>query len=136
LVIKPNRKELAATFNRPVDTDAALHDAMRCAIDAGAHWIVVTLGAQGACLCNGQRFWHIPAPAIQVVNAIGSGDAFAAGLAAALFDRQPLPEAGVPEACLLAAACAAANALTDTTGFVRPQDVADLQRRIRLIPLN
>jgi len=44
-----------------------------------------------------------------------------AGLAAALVDGQPLPEA-----CRLGAACGAANALTLTAGDVRPEDVKTL----------
>jgi tagatose 6-phosphate kinase len=126
-LVKPNRRELAASFNRAVETDAALHEAMRQVVAAGAQWVVVTMGAGGARVSDGRNFWRVRVPSIQVVNAIGSGDAFAAGLAAAIHDGQALPEA-----CRLAAACASANALTDTAGFVQPADVADLQPQIQI----
>lgn len=127
LVIKPNRAELAATLGQSLDTDAALFDAMRRIVAGGGSWIAVTCGAKGALLCDGKDIWRIAIPAIEAVNPIGSGDAFAAGLAAALVGG-----ATVPEACILAAACGVANALTPNPGCVRPEEVRRLQSQIRV----
>ena len=73
------------------------------------------------------KFWKIPAIPIEVVSAIGSGDAFAAGLAAAISR-----ERDVPDACRLATACAAANALIPGAGFLRAEDVQRLEDTIRV----
>ncbi|MPY97908.1 MAG: sugar kinase [Actinophytocola sp.] len=41
--------------------------------------LVVKQGAQGATAFRGDRSWHQPAPEVNVVEAVGAGDAFAAG---------------------------------------------------------
>lgn len=45
--------------------------------------VVVTLGSAGACWTDGQRLLQVPAARVAVVDATGSGDAFAAGFLAA-----------------------------------------------------
>jgi tagatose 6-phosphate kinase len=126
-VAKPNRSELAATFGVTIQTDADLRDAMRRCADAGAKWVVTTMGKDGAAATDGRSFWRIHAPAIEAVNPIGSGDSVAAGLAAALVRRLDLPEA-----CRLAIACGSANALTERAGEVHTEDVHRLSNAIRV----
>ena len=43
-------------------------------------WVVLTLGAAGAVGFYGRHEVHAPAPAVRVVDTVGAGDAFAAGL--------------------------------------------------------
>ncbi len=57
-------------------------------------WLVVTQGARGAWASDGATRLHCPAPAVEVVDATGAGDAFAAGLTHGLARRWPM------EACL------------------------------------
>ena len=121
LVAKPNRKELGVALGLSVDKDSSLQHAMIELVERGAKNAVITLGADGAMAFDGAEFWHITSPKVVAVNSVGSGDAFTAGLAAALVDGQPLPEA-----CRLGAACGAANALTLMAGDVRPEDVKTL----------
>jgi tagatose 6-phosphate kinase len=121
LVAKPNRKELGVALGLSVDSDSSLQHAMIELIERGAKNAVITLGADGAIAYDGSEIWHITSPKVNAVNSVGSGDAFTAGLAAALVDGQPLPEA-----CRLGAACGAANALTLMAGDVRPEDVQNL----------
>jgi sugar/nucleoside kinase (ribokinase family) len=52
-------------------------------------------------------YWKIPAIDVPAISPIGSGDAFAAGLASSLAKGL-----SVPDACLLASACAAAITLS------------------------
>jgi fructokinase len=54
--------------------------ARRLAARFGLQAVCITLGAQGAALLLGQRYWEAPAPSVDVVDTIGSGDAFAAAL--------------------------------------------------------
>jgi fructose-1-phosphate kinase PfkB-like protein len=94
---------------------------MKKLLDLGAQNAVITLGADGAIASDGTHFWRIKPPAVKAVNSVGSGDAFTAGLAAALVDGAPLPDA-----CRLGAACGAANALTLMAGELDPQEVQRL----------
>jgi tagatose 6-phosphate kinase len=127
LVVKPNRAELARTLDSPIESDAALRDAIRRLIELGPGWCVVTQGKEGAIVSDGQRFWRVRSPALRAVNPIGSGDSVAAGLASAIARGQRLPEAA-----RLGIACGAANAMTLLPGHVRPDDVAQLVEKIEL----
>ena len=115
VIAKLNRDELAQTLGHPLGTDAALLDAMRRAAPADG-WLVVTMGKAGAAACGGGEILRVTSPPIRPVSAIGSGDAFTAGLLAGL-DR------GIDEALRLACACGVANALTPYSGYVRRADV-------------
>lgn len=126
-LVKPNRAELARTLGVDTSTDAALRDAMRQVVALGAQWAIVTLGGEGAIASDGSAFWRIAVPKVEVVNPIGSGDAFAAGLAVALTCGEAMPEA-----LALGAACGVANALTRVAGHVRPDDVASLMGRLEV----
>ncbi len=129
-LVKPNRRELADTFNIDPADESAIQTAMRQLIHRGAQWALVTMGAAGALLTDGRQFWRLHVPTIRPVNPIGSGDAFAAGLAAALSQGQ-----SVSDACPFAAACAAANALSDQAGFLHPADLSSLQSQSHLVSL-
>jgi tagatose 6-phosphate kinase len=126
-VAKPNRSELAATFGITIDDDEALREAMHRCAEAGAKWVVTTMGKDGAAATDGRSFWRIKIPPLKVVNPIGSGDSVAAGLAAALVRGLELPEA-----CRLAMACGSANALTDRAGEVREKDLKQLGETIQV----
>jgi fructose-1-phosphate kinase PfkB-like protein len=91
-------------------------------IHRGAQWAVITMGEQGAAVTDGKQFWKIPVIPVDVVSAIGSGDAFSAGLAAAIASGRE-----IPDACRLGAACAAANTLIPGAGFLRADDVHRLE---------
>lgn len=133
LVVKPNRDELARTLGPQTridtSTDAGLREAMRQVVASGARWVVVTLGDEGAMASNGERFWRIVVPKVDVVSPIGSGDSFAAGLAVAITRGEAMPAA-----LALGAACGVANAMTPVAGHVRPDDVAALMNELRVEP--
>jgi len=128
MVAKCNRAELAATIGKPIDDEAALRKAMTLLHERGAQWVIVTLGAEGARAHDGGTYWRIPALRIEAVSAIGSGDAFAAGVAAGIARGQ-----NIAESCRLGAACAAANALIPGSGLLRPADVRRLLKQTRVI---
>jgi tagatose 6-phosphate kinase len=128
IVVKPNRAELGKTLDVDTSTNEGLRDGMRRLVGEGSAWAVVTLGGEGAMVSDGQRFWRVAAPNVNVVSPIGSGDSFAAGLAAGVFRGQ-----SVPQACALAVACGAANAMTPVAGYVRREDVERLLRDVRIV---
>ena len=119
-VAKPNRFELATTLGRDVSSRRAMHEAMRSMVEAGARTVVVTRGRDGSSACDGPRFWEVDAPRAVVTSPVGSGDAYAAGLAVGLRDGLD-----VPEACVYASACGAANAESPYAGHLDPSRVAD-----------
>ena len=126
-VVKPNRHELQETMPFPIDDDAALRKAILELLRRGPTWAIITDGPHEAVASDGESFWSIAPPQIRAVNPIGSGDAFAAGLATALLDARDLPTA-----CRFAAACGAANALNSPAGHGRREDVERLLAEVRV----
>ena len=124
-VVKPNRLELAATVKRELGDEAAVISAMRELGERGAQRVVVTAGKEPTLAFDGRSFWTVRVPRIDVVNPIGSGDAFAAGLLWRLLRGEDLGEA-----CRWAAAVGAANALTTMAGEVHPDDVKRLAGQV------
>lgn len=115
--LKLNRDELATTLKTTIPDEPSLKNVMLQALPVNGV-IVVTLGKDGSIGSNGEEFWHVRTPVIPVISPIGSGDAYAAGLAAGMNQSLPLPD------CLkLAAACGAANAMTDQAGQIRQGDL-------------
>lgn len=125
-IYKLNRDEFAETLGTDLSDDRALVDAIRQHTPSGGN-LIITLGKSGAIGSDGTRAWRVHSPMIKAISAVGSGDAFAAGLGAALSDGIQLQDA-----LKLAAACGAANALTPFAGHLRPEDVARLQEQARV----
>lgn len=79
----PNETEFLALFGAAADPAGVTEAAGR-----SAHRMVVTLGADGAIVSDGTTSDHVLAPAVDVVDTTGAGDAFAGafcvGLAAGL----------------------------------------------------
>ena len=125
-VVKLNRDELAETVGRPVESDDLLQRAAReiAPHDGG---VVVTAGAGDVIVFYGDIFWRVLTPSVDARSAVGSGDAFAAGMIVGLLRGDSLPRA-----CVLGAACGAANAMTDLAGFVLAADVEALLPRVRV----
>jgi sugar/nucleoside kinase (ribokinase family) len=68
----------------------------------------VTQGAAGASASLDGEVATVPAPRVQAVDAVGAGDAFAAGLLIALLRSEPL-SAALEAGCLLGARAAASD---------------------------
>lgn len=111
--IKPNREELSAYFQRKIETKDQAVDAAKELIRRGVGAVAVSLGSEGAVLVSQDQVIDVEIPVIQVVNPVGSGDSFVAGLAVALSRRQELNDA-----MRLACACGTANAMEEKTGWI------------------
>jgi ribokinase len=86
-VLVPNRGELAKLARRdgdPIDQARGLERAKA---------VVVTLGAEGVAVVQGERVERIEAPRVHAVDSTGAGDAFCGALAQALADGADLVEA-------------------------------------------
>ena len=126
VIAKCNREEFEDTVGSKLTTESELRNAMeRAAPQGGA--LVVTLGADGAIAHEFGRFWRVRVPPVKVISAVGSGDAFAAGLASGRHRREKLDPG---QALALAAACGAANAMTSDSGWVRPTDLGEILPKV------
>ena len=83
-LVKPNRRELAATLERDLGDESALHEAMVELRRRGAQWVVVTDSDRPVHVLGEGELMTFTPPKIAVVNPIGCGDAFAAGMATSL----------------------------------------------------
>ncbi|WP_210527864.1 ribokinase [Rubellimicrobium arenae] len=92
--VTPNESEAEALTGLPVTDPASAEAAARKLLLMGAGGVVVTLGAQGALLVQGDRALHLPAlSAGEVVETTGAGDAFNGGFAVALSEGRSPEEA-------------------------------------------
>jgi ribokinase len=81
--------ELGSRFGLP--RDPASFARAQAARSGGA--VVVTLGASGVLAAEDAHTWTLPAPAVQVVDTTGAGDAFVGAFAAEMSRGAPLPNA-------------------------------------------
>lgn len=126
-LLKCNRAELSGITGQPLDN---LEDLRRVVRDLSTRLgprLVITLGGAGAVAADGERIWLAQAPHIEVVSAVGSGDAFLAGLACGMLGEQSF------EAVLrLAVAAGSANALQIGAGRLLPADVERLLPEVHI----
>jgi tagatose 6-phosphate kinase len=128
-IAKLNQQELSQTLGRTIDSGSTLLALARQHTPTDG-LMIVTQGPRGALATDGRHAYRAhPAP-ITPLSPIGSGDAFAAGLAAALTRGQDLPAA-----LQLATACAAANALSPYSGVLTKPDVDRLLPEVRIEPI-
>ncbi|HYG35972.1 MAG TPA: hexose kinase [Clostridia bacterium] len=120
-LVKPNRKELAATVGQELDSDSAVLSAMKQLQQHGAERVVVTAGQHPTLAFDGRQSWRIQSPRIKAVNPIGSGDSFTAALVWRLVQGDDLGEA-----CRWGAAAGAANALSIMPGDLNRANVERL----------
>jgi pseudouridine kinase len=75
-----NRGELAARVGRELASETELDAAMLEVKAEGARDLVVTRGADGVLFTRGDAIVRLGAPAAEVVDVTGAGDAFAAAV--------------------------------------------------------
>lgn len=76
---------LAAFSGSHLD-EAGLEQVAQAALEAGAHYVLITQGADGATLWSGQQRWHQSADHVTVVDTLAAGDAYLASLIVSLAD--------------------------------------------------
>lgn len=93
--------------------DLSMEQAAVAMLERGSRMAVVTLGVAGAFGAHRETRVHVPAPHAEVVDTVGAGDAFGAGLLAWLHDHRKISadlaldeaelRAGLAYACRVAA---------------------------------
>lgn len=82
----------------------SIENAAAAMVGNGASLAVVTLGERGAFAAHRDLRVHVPAPQVEVVDTIGAGDAFGAGLLAWLHDNgKASPDLSLDDKALRAA---------------------------------
>jgi fructose-1-phosphate kinase PfkB-like protein len=135
-VLKINALELG-TLAGASTADAAARVAACRAISSlfGVRWLLITRGSLGIEAFDGRRVLHARPPTVRVRNAIGSGDAAAAGVGWVLHDRtislgaEEALASGecLREALLAATAMGTANCMNPVNGKVERADYLDVK---------
>ena len=108
-VIKPNRHELESILGESLETEGAMHAALR-RLMSRHEVIIVSDGARGAWFADRTRIWFAAAPAVACVDTTGAGDSLLGQFCADYFPaRQLTPE-------LMARAVAAGAAAVERHG--------------------
>lgn len=92
-ILTPNASEAALLSGIPVRDHLSARKAAEALRSRGAATVVVKLGARGALMLSDEGEVFSPAYPVAVVDTVGAGDAFNAGLAAALSEGRPMAEA-------------------------------------------
>jgi len=114
-LIKPNVHELAELTGRRLERLGDVIDAATALQARGIATVVVSLGGDGAVLCERDGTWQATTPPVVVRSTVGAGDALVAGL---------LAEDGTgPTALRSGVAYGTAAAELPGTQFPRPADL-------------
>ncbi|MCC6152907.1 MAG: bifunctional hydroxymethylpyrimidine kinase/phosphomethylpyrimidine kinase, partial [Candidatus Hydrogenedentes bacterium] len=129
-MVKPNVTELQELVGFAIENNADQLRAINAVHTRSVKLVVLSLGKNGAIVSRGDERFHVVPPAIQEVNAVGSGDALVAGFAIGLMEGQALQE-------MARTACAmgTANAMSWDIGYFTSEEVEQIRERVTVIPL-
>lgn len=128
--LKVNAEEAGAMLGCAIRSPEDAGQAASALRARGVETAVITLGGAGAVLSSAEGAWHASAPAVQAISAVGSGDAFLAGMLHAIGQGQP-----PAQALRVAVAAGAANAAALGVAQFTDQQVRALAQSARLTPL-
>ncbi|MBM3944699.1 MAG: ribokinase [SAR202 cluster bacterium] len=92
-ILAPNQGEAEFLTGIEVKGPDEARRAARKLRDEGVATVVIKLGEQGAYFVSDGQEGLVAAPAVDVVDTVGAGDAFGGALAVALAQGRPLPDA-------------------------------------------
>jgi ribokinase len=91
--LTPNEYESRVCLGLPPDAPISDHEAAQRLLALGAEHVMITRGEKGVLWASRSGLHVVPALPVQVVDTVGAGDAFNAGLAVGLSEGRPVPEA-------------------------------------------
>jgi tagatose 6-phosphate kinase len=125
--IKPNEKEITDLTGRQAETEEELIQSIGALMEKGITCVTVSLGEQGSITGFEGRIYRAKAPQLQVVNTVGCGDAFVAGMLSGFYRK-----ASIEDCLRLATAAGSANALSNQAGYVRMADVIRIKALVQV----
>lgn len=129
-LLKGNRRELERLLERHLDDEASTLEAAMQVQKSGVQKVVVTRGREGAVAAVDHTYLRGVAPRVRAVSAVGSGDAFLAGVVLTLSRG-----GNMEEALRLGVAAGTAAVLTQGTELCRRREVDILLPRVRIQPI-
>lgn len=122
-IVTPNEGELRTLAASLGLADAATDVLAQKLLDYGIPDVVITLGERGALWASAAGLRYFDTYPVRAVDTTGAGDAFNAGLVAALVRGEPM-ESAIDQGCRAGAFCVTRNGVID--GLGRPSDLAML----------
>lgn len=123
--IKPNKDEIEALTARKILSPEDARREVQAFMQQGIPLVAVSLGAEGSMVGFQNKIYQTRLPKVKVVNPVGSGDSYVAGMAVAITRGY-----GVEAAIKFASACGTANAMEKESGFVQKAVVKGLVDQI------
>ncbi|MGZ5314882.1 MAG: 1-phosphofructokinase family hexose kinase [Solirubrobacterales bacterium] len=128
--VTPNVSEAEGAAGHEFNDREDLVAGLRSLVEMGARDAVIT--RESGCVASieedqHRRLYEVVAPALEPVSAVGSGDAFLAGLAAARFDGRP-----AREGLRFAVACGAESTQHFGAGTIEPSEVQAIAERVEI----
>ena len=121
-LLTPNEHELRTlATNAGASPTADTAEQARALEDLGVEHVVATLGSHGALWMHAGQARSFPSPPVQALDSTGAGDAFTAGLVAAVAEGRTMPEA-IDQACRAGAFCVTRRGVID--GLPTPEDLS------------
>jgi tagatose 6-phosphate kinase len=123
--VKPNQQEAEDFLGYRLTSRRAVRKALHSFLDCGMKMVLLTLGGRGLAVADGKSRYFVSVPRYEQGHAVGCGDAALAGLIAGLEGRHDL--AGCAR---YAAACGAANLLSDVPGGIARRAVKRIMTKV------
>ena len=129
-IVKGNRREFERLVGRPLDDEDSTLGAACEVHERGIPTVLSTRGRHGAIAVSRGNIWRGVAPRVRAVSAVGSGDAFVAGVVLTLSRGGPMEDA-----LRLGIAAGTAAVLTPGTELCHRREVDILYPRVRVEPI-
>ncbi|NSW76478.1 MAG: 1-phosphofructokinase family hexose kinase [Candidatus Atribacteria bacterium] len=125
--LKMNREEAELTWGKPLQSENDWQQFFHFFFDRGVEVFILTLGRKGALLGTPESFYGVVAPQVEVVNPVGSGDAFLAAFTHVFYNTSSLENA-----LRWAVAAGTCNAMVWEAGRIEKTQVEILQNVVDL----
>lgn len=126
-LIKPNRYELEMLTGRALPSIEDLLGAAEEIIRGGVEIVAVSMGGDGALICDGRQAWLAHSVKIEVKSTVAAGDSMIAGLAAGFASGRDMTDA-----FRMGVAAATVRCMTPPEEMIRPADVQAMTERIHM----